>query len=197
MILKTMMHSEEDVLKQRLFPIMEECEQDYNRVLGHRLCRALLPRSEFASPIIRTLMTELLGGCILTPIMSIFAPDYVNSWISTALEAVLASKQEQDDLVSSEQSAHGTMMTLLLDRVEVELEMDTVFQDEGPLIGGEDDGLHQSGFNEAIEVIRNPTNDDMDDNDSQLMQFNSDDDEHRIIKGMTLKLFLVTIYFRY
>lgn len=78
--------SEEEVLEERLFAskMVFECEMDYNRVLANRLCRALLPRSEFSSPIIRSLLTELMSGCILCPIMGCFAPDYLNYWITLA-----------------------------------------------------------------------------------------------------------------
>jgi hypothetical protein len=183
--------TEEEVLERRLLVIMEECECDYNRVVGHRLCRALLPRSEFASPIVRALVTELVGGCVLKPIMSVFAPDYVNGWMLAGLQAVLASKQkkqqqQQDDQqVATEHERtwdYEQDSSVADDGVQVELEMDTVFQDETQLMEGEEDAdLHQSGLNEAIEVIRNPTTEegaDMDDNDSQVLPLSSDDDEH-------------------
>jgi hypothetical protein len=74
---------EDQVLEQRLFgaKILYECEMDYNRVLSFRLVRALLPRAEFSSPIIRTMMTEMMAGCVLTPLMSSFCPEYLNGWI--------------------------------------------------------------------------------------------------------------------
>ena len=74
---------EDKVLEKRLFDakILYECEMDYNRVLSYRLVRALLPRAEFSSPIIRTMMTELMAGCVLTPLMSSFCPEYLNRWI--------------------------------------------------------------------------------------------------------------------
>eukprot|EP00546_Thalassionema_frauenfeldii_P006441 CAMPEP_0178929910 /NCGR_PEP_ID=MMETSP0786-20121207/20914_1 /TAXON_ID=186022 /ORGANISM="Thalassionema frauenfeldii, Strain CCMP 1798" /LENGTH=1956 /DNA_ID=CAMNT_0020606323 /DNA_START=32 /DNA_END=5902 /DNA_ORIENTATION=+ len=74
---------EDQVFEKRLFDgnMLKECELDYNRVLSHRLLRALLPREEFSSPIIRTAMTEMLAGCILTPLMGSFTPEAINDMI--------------------------------------------------------------------------------------------------------------------
>eukprot|EP00547_Thalassionema_nitzschioides_P005103 CAMPEP_0194209836 /NCGR_PEP_ID=MMETSP0156-20130528/7824_1 /TAXON_ID=33649 /ORGANISM="Thalassionema nitzschioides, Strain L26-B" /LENGTH=1937 /DNA_ID=CAMNT_0038937073 /DNA_START=10 /DNA_END=5823 /DNA_ORIENTATION=+ len=74
---------EDKVLEKRLFDgkMLQECEMDYNRVLSHRLIRALLPREEFASPVIRTAMIEMLAGCILTPLMGSFTPETINDLI--------------------------------------------------------------------------------------------------------------------
>ena len=81
---------ENKVLEQRLFlnngRILYECELDYNRLLAHRLCRILIPRNEFASPVVRSLSVEMLAACVLTPIMGCFIPEYMNGWIISALD---------------------------------------------------------------------------------------------------------------
>ena len=71
------------VLEQRLFHtrMLKECELDYNRVLAHRLVRALIPRQEFASTVLSSLVVEIFSGCVLQPLMSIFTPVYLNGWI--------------------------------------------------------------------------------------------------------------------
>lgn len=96
---------EDRVLEQRLFgaKILYECEMDYNRVLGHRLVRALLPRAEFSSPIIRTMMTEMVAGCVLTPLMGCFCPEYINGWIVMGCADTPAEDEDQ----SQEQSQEG------------------------------------------------------------------------------------------
>ena len=87
--------SDDLVLEKRLDKILPECELDYNRVVGHRMVRALLPRSDFSSPIISSFMTEVLGGCILSPVMSCFCPEYLNSWIIQGLEETSNTMQEE------------------------------------------------------------------------------------------------------
>jgi hypothetical protein len=87
---------EDKILEARLYEtnLLTECETDYNRVIGYRMVRALVPRSEFGSNIVSTLLTEIMGGCVLTPIMSIFTPEYLNSWII----AGLSSSSENENL---------------------------------------------------------------------------------------------------
>jgi hypothetical protein len=94
---------EDKILEARLYEtnLLVECETDYNRVIGYRMVRALVPRSEFGSNIVSTLLTEIMGGCVLTPIMSIFTPEYLNSWIiaglsSSSSETENAKKNESD-----------------------------------------------------------------------------------------------------
>jgi len=174
--------TEEQVLEQRLFDsnMMAECEQDYNRVLGHRLCRALLPRTEFSSPIIRTLMTELMAGCVLSPIMGCFAPDYVNSWISTGLEAVASSSSTTPTENSNDAAASSEDRTWDYDDsgegAQIEVELDAAFPEDTAV---DRDELNDSGLNEAIEVIRNPTNadgdDDLEEDEDLSATFNTDD----------------------
>jgi hypothetical protein len=147
--------TDEQVLEERLFEkkMVYECELDYNRVLGHRLCRAVLPRSEFSSPVIRTMLTELMSTCILSPIMGCFSPDYLNSWIASGLEAVAASKNKVDK--------EGTVDDVLMrgwddSEVEssVEVPLETMAQDEPDesLTTIEPGELH-----EAIEIIASGT----------------------------------------
>lgn len=81
--------TENEVLARRLFEtgMIRECELDYNRVLSHRIVRALVTRQDFGSPIVSSLLTEILAGCALTPLMGIFSPDYLNSWIIKGLSS--------------------------------------------------------------------------------------------------------------
>ena len=79
--------TDDDVLAARLYDtnILAECELDYNRVIGHRMVKALIPRSDFGSAIVQTLLTEIMAGCVLSPIMSLFSPDTISSWIVMGL----------------------------------------------------------------------------------------------------------------
>ena len=90
---------DDDVLADRLFnsPILTECELDYNRVVGHRMVRALVTRQDYGSPIVASLLTEMMGGCVLTPIMSIFSPEYLNSWIIQGLSSSTAEGESKED----------------------------------------------------------------------------------------------------
>lgn len=99
--------TEEEVLEARLFDtrILKECELDYNRVLGYRLIRALLPRTEFSSLIVRTMLAEMMGGCVLNPMMSCFCPEYVNGWILLACAQDEESKEQEEETEKSEEPA--------------------------------------------------------------------------------------------
>lgn len=79
---------EDKVLEERLFrtKLLLECELDYNRVVSSRIIKLLLPRQDYGSPIFAALMTEVLGGCVLTPVMSMFSPDYLNDWIRKGMD---------------------------------------------------------------------------------------------------------------
>jgi hypothetical protein len=81
--------TDDAVLEERLYgtPLLRECELDYNRVVGHRMVRALLPRADFGSPIVSSLLTEIMGSSVLTSIMSCFCPEYLNGWIIKGLSA--------------------------------------------------------------------------------------------------------------
>ena len=85
---------ENEILAKRLYEtgIIRECELDYNRVISHRIVRALVTRQDFGSPIVSSLLTEILAGCALTPLMGIFGPEYLNSWIIKGLSS--ASSRE-------------------------------------------------------------------------------------------------------
>ena len=77
----------DQVLEHRLFqtPLLRECELDYNRVLAHRMIRALASRTDSASPVLSALLTELFASTVLTSTMSLFGPDTLNGWILQAL----------------------------------------------------------------------------------------------------------------
>jgi hypothetical protein len=81
--------TDDQVLEERLYgtSLLKECELDYNRVVGHRMVRALLPRADFGSPIVSSLLTEIMGSSVLTSIMSCFCPEYLNGWIIKGLGA--------------------------------------------------------------------------------------------------------------
>jgi hypothetical protein len=99
------------VLEQRLFhtTMLKDCELDYNRVLAHRLVRALLPRAEFGSSGVSSLVVEILAGCVLQPLMGIFTPNYLNGWIISGIrstekkdggETAQASQEEVEKVLS-------------------------------------------------------------------------------------------------
>lgn len=97
---------EDEVLYQRLFGnnrrVLHECELDYNRVIAHRLARILLPRADFASPLLRSASVEMLASCVLTPSMGCFTPDYVNGWIVKGLDTKNLTHTNKDEKISSE-----------------------------------------------------------------------------------------------
>lgn len=107
---------DEEVLAKRLFEtkLLQECELDYNRVLSNRMVRALTPRNEFGSPIVASLLTEILSGCVLTPLMGCFGPDYINGWIIKGLSPSVSTTTPMPD------------STTLSD-----LETDNPYQDDG------------------------------------------------------------------
>jgi hypothetical protein len=82
--------SDDQVLEQRLFhtPMLKDCEVDYNRVLAHRLCRALLPRQDFNSTVVSGLVVEIFAGCVLQPLMNCFCPLYLNGWIISGMNSM-------------------------------------------------------------------------------------------------------------
>jgi hypothetical protein len=94
--------TDDAVLADRLFnsQLLTECELDYNRVVGHRMVRALVTRQDFGAPIVSTLLTEVMGGCVLTPLMAVFSPDYLNSWIIKGLSSATV---QGDDETAKEQ----------------------------------------------------------------------------------------------
>ena len=75
------------VLEERLFstPMLKECELDYNRVVAFRLVRALLPRNESASNVVMALVTEIMGACVLQPLMNLWVPSFLNELIVNSM----------------------------------------------------------------------------------------------------------------
>jgi hypothetical protein len=79
----------DQVLEQRLFgtKILTECELDYNRVVAHRLVRALIPRSDSGSHVVLALVVEIFGACVLQPLMNLWIPSFLNNLIKKATES--------------------------------------------------------------------------------------------------------------
>ena len=75
------------VLEYRLYhtTILQECMVDYNRILANRLVRALLPKSETTSQCVLQMVTEIMGGAVLTPVMNLFMPSFLNDLIVKSL----------------------------------------------------------------------------------------------------------------
>eukprot|EP00977_Amphora_coffeiformis_P008319 scaffold1879_cov178-Amphora_coffeaeformis.AAC.8 len=95
--------NENAVLEARLFKsgILRECELDYNRVVAYRIVRALLPRADFGSPLVSSLVTEIMASCVLTPLMACFCPDYLNSWIMAGLAESATTQTATEDTAPS------------------------------------------------------------------------------------------------
>jgi PXA domain/RUN domain len=91
--------TEDQVLEERLFqtPILAECELDYNRVLASRIVKLLLPRQDYGSPIVASLVTEILAGGVLAPTMSCFFPDYLNDWIIMLIDMMVGGSSGDDN----------------------------------------------------------------------------------------------------
>lgn len=123
--------TDDEVLERRLFDtkLIRECEIDYNRVLGHRMVRALIPRSDYSSGIVRTLLTEMMGGCVLTPIMGIFCPEYLNSWIIKGLgpsDIQPDSESKDEDVTKTKEldgASTGTAISITEEQVENAIEV--------------------------------------------------------------------------
>ena len=116
---------EDKVLEMRLFgtKMLYECELDYNRVLGNRLARALLPRAEYSSPLIRSMVTELLAGCVLTPVMGCFCPSYLNGWILQACTPNPDNVAENTlEVIATGKVETGPQDEIMEDSVEMRLE---------------------------------------------------------------------------
>ena len=84
------------VLEYRLYhtDILRECQVDYNRILANRLVRALLPKSETTSQCVLGMVTEIIGGSVLTPIMNLWVPSFLNNLIVKFLTASNARAEE-------------------------------------------------------------------------------------------------------
>jgi hypothetical protein len=98
------------VLEARLYAtgLLAECELDYNRVFAFRMVRALLPRADFGSPLVASLVTEIMAGCVLTPLMSVFCPENLNAWIIAGLgRACNSGSNAKDSVPSSAMSDEG------------------------------------------------------------------------------------------
>lgn len=103
------------VLEERLYGtgILEECELDYNRMLAHRLVRALLPKADSSSPVAVALVVEIFGTFILLPIMALWIPPFLNSLIILAMNKAPAqgktkSPNEKTDSSSTKATTTGT-----------------------------------------------------------------------------------------
>eukprot|EP00523_Entomoneis_sp_CCMP467_P019432 CAMPEP_0168818572 /NCGR_PEP_ID=MMETSP0726-20121227/7826_1 /TAXON_ID=265536 /ORGANISM="Amphiprora sp., Strain CCMP467" /LENGTH=1812 /DNA_ID=CAMNT_0008870903 /DNA_START=15 /DNA_END=5453 /DNA_ORIENTATION=- len=91
--------SPEKILERRLFEtgLLRECELDYNRVVGNRMVKVLMNRENFGSPIVSALITEIMGSCVLTPVMNLFHPDFMNGWILMGLRAASSKEENSND----------------------------------------------------------------------------------------------------
>jgi hypothetical protein len=87
------------VLEQRLFhtSMLKECEVDYNRVVAHRLVRALLPRSDSSSQVVLALVVEIFSACVLQPLMNLWIPSFLNELIISAMEKSSATQTNTSD----------------------------------------------------------------------------------------------------
>ena len=88
--------TEEAVLEHRLFKtgLLRECEQDYNRVVANRMVRVLMSRADFGSPVVSSLLTEIMGSCVLTPIMQLMDPAFINGWILMGLNSASSGNSD-------------------------------------------------------------------------------------------------------
>ena len=100
---ETMTTPEDIALAKRLFetPLLRECELDYNRVVAHRMVRALVTRQDYGSPIVASLLTEIMAGCVLTPMMSVFTPEYLNSWV---IKGLSTSEGEEEQVKNGDET---------------------------------------------------------------------------------------------
>lgn len=91
------------VLEERLFgtPMLRECELDYNRVVAFRLVRALLPRNESSSSVVTALVTEIMGTCVLQPLMNLWIPSFLNEII------VNSTTKKPGEVIPDEEVATG------------------------------------------------------------------------------------------
>lgn len=106
--------TQEQVLEARLYQtrLVAECELDYCRVLASRIIKLLTPRNDHGSPITASLLTEILGGCVLAPSMECFSPDYLNDWIIKGIEyATGVAEQEEATPTTGNANNNGSAAT--------------------------------------------------------------------------------------
>jgi len=115
------------ILEKRLFQssLISECEQDYLRLLSHRMVRALVTRQDFGSPMLASLLTELLATCALAPLMTIFCPEYLNSWI---IKGLGSSEEDDPEATNNEGKQEGVQTS----------------QSSSPNVGNSETGNQQS-----------------------------------------------------
>jgi len=91
------------VLEYRLYhtDILRECQVDYNRILANRLVRALLPKAETNSQCVLGMVTEIVGGLVLTPVMNLWIPSFLNDLI---VKLLVASKMRMKEAPQSKNS---------------------------------------------------------------------------------------------
>lgn len=101
------------VLEERLMntPMLEECQLDYNRVLAHRLVRALLPKADCNSPVAFTLVVEIFATYVLMPIMGLWIPAFLNGLIIMLMDKTSAQDQAKPDETRTTTSSSVTTPT--------------------------------------------------------------------------------------
>ena len=143
---------ESAILEARLFEsgLLQECELDYNRVVAFRMVRALLPRTDFGSPLVSSLVTEIMAGCVLTPLMSCFCPVYLNSWIIAGLGGGNDGGKENASSLGEQASAPpSTDESMPLEPgIEVPAERDNETDNQSS-----DDPRPQSSFNPLLGTL--------------------------------------------
>ena len=94
------------VLESRLYHsnILKECELDYNRVLANRLIRTLMPKSETNSQCVVALVTEIIAGTVLTPLMNLWIPSFLNGIIVKIMSTPSTEESDGTATTSSEPS---------------------------------------------------------------------------------------------
>ena len=94
------------VLESRLYHsnILKECELDYNRVLANRLIRILMPKSETNSQCVVALVTEIIAGTVLTPLMNLWIPSFLNGIIVKMMSTPSTEESDGTATTSSEPS---------------------------------------------------------------------------------------------
>jgi hypothetical protein len=101
------------VLESRLYHsnILKECELDYNRVLANRLIRTLMPKSETNSQCVVALVTEIIAGTVLTPLMNLWIPSFLNGIIVKIMSTPSAEESDGATTTTTSSSSSETSNT--------------------------------------------------------------------------------------
>lgn len=156
------------VLQYRLYHtnVLAECQVDYNRILANRLVRALLPKTETASQCVLQMTTEIIGGSVLTPVMNLWIPSFLNDLIVKLLgntatpNATSGTPQKTtNSKITQRESNKSTKQHESAEETGHGLESDPQSQDNARLQNPNHDRIREDSVSVADKERSNSAND--------------------------------------